>query len=660
MYVNFIFNTIPNKIEINKDDKIKDICKNFETDHHLNREKICYICNGDYLDLEKTFKHYIKNNNVMEIIVTDMTTKIDNKNNKEVVANEIICTKCFESCRIKINDYRIKLYECKNNHVINNLLLEDFEKYQYIKEQCNNNCQNNIKNVDRNQFYTCLTCKKNLCPLCKVQHSSIHNNIIDYKNKNYTCFIHNCPFTSYCDRCKISLCLECEKEHKNHKIIKYESISLDDNEIKVFRNKLEQFNEKIPEIMEEFNKILNEINTNMEIYYSIIDNILKKYQSKKSNYQILQNIIDIKNNINIEEIEDIINNNDFNSVYLNILNIYNKIKGNNSYFICQKNENHNDIGIDNNNEIKTLKELKYKIKENDSKIKVFGKNFVKNNKDKCKIICQNKSYDLSEYFDLSDYDKNKDILEIKLEGINNVSNMSYMFNRCQALDSLEDISNLNVDNITNISFMFSNCNQLTSLPDISKWNTENISDMNSIFSGCSSLMSLPDISKWDTKKVTNMSWMFKNCSSLASLPDISKWNTDKVTNMESLFENCSSLKSLPAISNWNTKNVENMGMMFFNCSSLESLPKDISKWKTNNVINMNSIFSGCLSLKKLPDISIWNISNVLDLSNFFLNCESLESLPDISKWKVNSFAKMDNMFTFCKETLNIPPNFIKR
>ena len=64
--------------------------------------------------------------------------------------------------------------------------------------------------------------------------------------------------------------------------------------------------------------------------------------------------------------------------------------------------------------------------------------------------------------------------------------------------------------------------------------------------------------------------------------------------------------------------------------------------------------------KKLPDISIWNISNVLDLSNFFLNCESLESLPDISKWKVNSFAKMDNMFTFCKETLNIPPNFIKR
>ena len=44
MYANFIFNSIPIKIGINKDDKIKDICKTFETDHHLNRdENILYL-----------------------------------------------------------------------------------------------------------------------------------------------------------------------------------------------------------------------------------------------------------------------------------------------------------------------------------------------------------------------------------------------------------------------------------------------------------------------------------------------------------------------------------------------------------------------------------------------------------------------------------------
>jgi len=662
MHVYFNFMTCDYKFEINKDDNIKDICRKFEAAHQINSEKSIYLYEGEVLDLEKKFKDYIKNNNEMRILVQDMTTIFINK---KIVPNEIICPKCFESCRIKIKDYKIKLYECKNNHE-KNLFLEEFDQSQYINELCSiDNCKANINEKYKNEFYTCLKCKKNLCPLCKSSHAKIHDNIIDYKKKNYTCFVHKCPFISYCNECKISLCLECEKEkkHKNHKIIKFESIPLDENEIKVFKDKVDKFNEKIEEII----KILNETKGSIEIYYSIIDNILKKYQSENSNYQILQNISDIKNNINIKEIEDIINDNDFNSVYINILNLYNKIKGNNFHFIYEKkeNDNYNDKNIDidksKNHNIKknekiTLYELKYKIKEKDTKIKIFGKNFVKNNKDKCKIICQNKSYDLSEYFDLSDYDKNKDILTIKLKGINNISNMSYMFNKCLSLDSLSDISYLNMKNVTNISFMFSNCSQLTSLPDISKWNTENINDMNSIFSGCSSLISLPDISKWNTQKVTNMSWMFKNCSSLTSLPDISMWNTDKLTNMESLFENCLSLKSLPDISNWNTKSIENMGMMFYNCSALESLP-DISKWKTNNVSNMNGIFCGCLALKTLPDISVWNVDNVIDLSNIFLNCESLEHLPEISNWKVNDIAKMDNMFTFCKETLNIPPNF---
>ena len=70
----------------------------------------------------------------------------------------------------------------------------------------------------------------------------------------------------------------------------------------------------------------------------------------------------------------------------------------------------------------------------------------------------------------------------------------------------------------------------------------------SLFEECESLKSLPDISKWNTNKVTNMNNLFYNCKSLESLPDISKWNTNKVTNMNALLYNCESLKSLPDIS----------------------------------------------------------------------------------------------------------------
>ena len=74
-----------------------------------------------------------------------------------------------------------------------------------------------------------------------------------------------------------------------------------------------------------------------------------------------------------------------------------------------------------------------------TKIKLFDQDFIKNNKDKCKYIYENKEYELEAYFNLSNY--NKDKIVIKLKGINNVIDMSYIFNCCYSLSSLPDISN---------------------------------------------------------------------------------------------------------------------------------------------------------------------------------------------------------------------------
>ena len=57
--------------------------------------------------------------------------------------------------------------------------------------------------------------------------------------------------------------------------------------------------------------------------------------------------------------------------------------------------------------------------------------------------------------------------------------------------------------------MFEGCESIEYLPDISKWNTENIIDMSYLLNGCSSLKSLPDISKWNTKSIREMFLLFK-------------------------------------------------------------------------------------------------------------------------------------------------------
>ena len=163
----------------------------------------------------------------------------------------------------------------------------------------------------------------------------------------------------------------------------------------------------------------------------------------------------------------------------------------------------------NNNKINEMI-IEYIIKKK-NKIKLFGKQFIKNNKKNCKIIIDNTEQDIIEYLNI---EKKEGSIKIKLKEIKTITNMSYMFCNCKSLISLPDISNWNTNNVTNMSDMFSYCVSLISLPDISNWNINNVTDMSCMFSCCSLLTSLPDISNWNTNNVTNMSNMFPECKSL--------------------------------------------------------------------------------------------------------------------------------------------------
>ena len=122
-----------------------------------------------------------------------------------------------------------------------------------------------------------------------------------------------------------------------------------------------------------------------------------------------------------------------------------------------------------NNEIT----IKYKI-NNQRIIRIFGEQFVRNNKGNYQIIFKEKIYDLSSEFTIRNIEIEDNTLEIKLKQIKNVSELSYMFSECTSLISISDISNWKIQNVTSLSAMFSQCISLISLPDISNWNTMNV------------------------------------------------------------------------------------------------------------------------------------------------------------------------------------------
>ena len=449
----------------------------------------------------------------------------------------IICPECGENTKIKIEDFKINLFGCKNGHNIKNILLENFEKAQkfdnskIICSQCKKNNKSNS-----NEFFNCSTCKINLCSSCKKNHDNNHE-IIDYEKKENMCVIHNEKYIKHCNQCKINICIFCENSHKNHDLIYFGDLIPDINKINNIMKKLNEEIDNIKLVIKDIIVKLNKVIENLDIYYKICELIVNCYQKNSYNYEILENISHIDDNI-IKNIVKI--NNSFKKQFIQLINIYSKMTLNNQL------------------------SLTYDINENnkkEGKVKIFGKDFVTNNKNICKILFENKEFELSEYFSLEKLKIN--FLDLKLKGIEGVRDISNIFNSCNSLSSLSDLSEWDTKNISNMSYMFYDCSELKSIPDISNFNTSNVIYMNGMFYNCKSLLSLPDISKWDTSKVKYLGGIYRGNLSLTPLNDNEILSTPKNEMILSgMFYGCSSLLSLPDISKWNLSNVVNISGMF--------------------------------------------------------------------------------------------------
>ena len=286
-----------------------------------------------------------------QMIILVYSIKEESKEEGIKASKEVICPQCKEDCLIDMSNYRIKLYDCKNKHVNDNIALNEFKNLQNINENeitCKN-CNKTKFKAYNQQFYKCADCQINLCPLCNNNHDKEHK-IYDYNDINYICLNHKDFYISYCKECKINLCMKCEKEHNsNHGIINYKNILPDEDEIKqelkIFRNKIDKFKEIVNEII----NMLNKVSENMENYYQINYDILYNYNLQQRNYEILSNINSVMNFINLDDFDNIINdNNNIKTKFTYIFDIYNKIYNNDAEKNNKVELNHDKISKEAN------------------------------------------------------------------------------------------------------------------------------------------------------------------------------------------------------------------------------------------------------------------------------------------------------------------------
>ena len=258
---------------------------------------------------------------------------IDSKDSTIIVeSKDIICPKCLEQCQIKIEDYIIKLYDCKNNHLttINLDKFKDSQKIDLTKIKCNICKINNMGNTYEHSFFFCFNCKMNICFLCKENHNKNHF-IINYEQKNYKCPKHFDSYFKYCHDCKINICMLCNQLHSDHRLESFENIISEPDgkkaEIDKLKKEIDIFNKNVKKIINGLNHLVE----NMEALYKINNNIFNNFNINNKNYHSLKNIEQINLNNNIyNEILQINNDKNYNNKINQILNIYYKMQGNNN------------------------------------------------------------------------------------------------------------------------------------------------------------------------------------------------------------------------------------------------------------------------------------------------------------------------------------------
>ena len=365
--VNFIYNGINTLILCSKEETMREICSKYVIKIRKNLDNLIFLYGGRNLNLELKLNQ-ISDQNKINILVYDKHSTVINTNNDLKISKDVICPECGDICLIKFEDYKIKLYDCKNNHK-KYISLNDYEDTQKIDEskiRCNL-CKKNKNESYNNKFFICGTCNIYCCPLCSSIHTKEHK-LIDYENKNYSCIRHNEQFISYCETCKNNLCLQCELEHNNtHKIITYKSIYPNLNNAK---NKIKNMENVINAFINDINKIIDilfNIKNSINKYYEINNKILNNFEINKRNYQILQNINNINDtNIIIESLNSIIKENIFSLKLKKIYDLYSNINTNknlNNYVNNKKDSNISElskitINI-NNKPVNSNKELKF-------------------------------------------------------------------------------------------------------------------------------------------------------------------------------------------------------------------------------------------------------------------------------------------------------------
>ena len=338
----------------------------------------------------------------MEMLTKNLLSINPPTNNSYLLCPDSNCLNIPEILPYSPFDREI-FYNC-NHHLINKTKNGKMEINNFVKNSNRDlRCSFCLKIIDQNEenyFFYCLDCKKLICNICMINHSSIYKHIkIKRVNHNQLfnyCLEHDNKYIMHCMDCNLSLCKNCDfssHDEKGHKLIQIRSLRETNQNFINNNNQTILSRKKILKKMTDCYKII--INSfNNEIF--IKEKIIESYKDNISNYQSIHNFntLNIKNDkyyenllenqlndINIENLSDEKNKLSFFNILLSPLLYFIMINSNQSLNESLINIYNNLLSIIKNEHINTDNNKNNKKIDHNDNIDNNQKENNENNKD---------------------------------------------------------------------------------------------------------------------------------------------------------------------------------------------------------------------------------------------------------------------------------------
>lgn len=240
-----------------------------------------------------------------------------------------------------------------------------------------------------------------------------------------------------------------------------------------------------------------------------------------------------------------------------------------------------------------------------------------------------------------DGSENDALKRIKIKEGFVVDSIEKAFNNCLKTELIEGLKYIDTSTFTSLKEIFQYCSSLKEI-DVSSWDITLVEDMQGLFEGCNEVTSVGDLSLWKPYNLRHVARMFSNCNNLT---DASIWHFDvsRVTDMNHMFNYCEKLENIN-VSSWDVSNVTDMSYMFCHTNN-EDIINQLQNWTPKSIKNLSYFLSGTPLVN--VDLSIWpekfedNTYGMYfepkDISYMFSDCTSLETV-NISNWAPRYYA----------------------